>query len=273
MNQPHSARIDRLIAVDLDGTLIGPENTISEENVAAIQQATRCGAVVVIVTGRPYVSADAVARRLQLPAIPLVSFNGALIRWTNCGETLYSQRLEADVADAVVRECVEQQLHLHYYLDDHLYVSEHNERARRYCERNGMTCREESDMTKFSGQQPLKLLVIDQPERIKQMLEQCRARWGERVYVTRSMDHYLEFLSPQVSKGHALDWLLEFYQLPRDRSLAIGDSMNDLPLLSHAGQPVAMPDADADLKRLARFIPTDTETGVAQAIRWFLEQD
>jgi hypothetical protein len=60
--------------------------------------------------------------------------------------------------------------------------------------------------------------------------------------------------------------------LPRERSLAIGDSMNDLPLLEHAGVSVAMPDADRELKRLAHFIPSGAENGVAEAIDWFLDR-
>lgn len=270
MNNEASANIDKLIAIDLDGTLIAPDNTISAENIAAIRRAERLGAAVIVVTGRPYVSADAVAARVGLPRVPVVGFNGALIRWSRGGPELACTCLAADVSCEIVEVCLRAQLHLHYYLDDRLYVSQNNERARRYCERNGMSCLEEPDMRRFSGQQPLKLLVIDEPGNIGRLLEEALQRWDHRVYVTRSMPEYLEFLSPQVSKGRALDWLLEFYGVPRERSLAIGDSMNDLPLLEHAGVSVAMPGADDELKRLAHFIPSSAACGVAEAIDWFL---
>ena len=84
-SQEAAKAVDKLIAVDLDGTLVGPDNSISAENRAAIGRAQEAGVAVVIVTGRPYVSAGAVAERLGLPEIPLVAFNGALIRRTGGG--------------------------------------------------------------------------------------------------------------------------------------------------------------------------------------------
>lgn len=245
-------------------------NSISAENIAAIHGALRQRAVVIVVTGRPYVSADAVATQVGLPPVPVVAFNGAQIRWSRGGEELSCTRMAADVSKEIVEVCLSQQLHLHYYLDDHLYVSQDNDRARRYCERNGMSCTEEPDLRRFAGQQPLKLLVIDQPAHIGRLLEDARRRWNHRVYATRSMPEYLEFLSPQASKGHALDWLLDFYGVPRERSLAIGDSMNDLPLLERAGVPVAMPGAADELQRLAQYVPSTIDCGVAEAIEWFL---
>jgi len=272
-HQQAASTIKKLIAVDLDGTLIAPDNSISTENTTAIRDAGRRGAAVVIVTGRPYVSADAVARRVGLPAIPLVAFNGALIRWTDGGEILRSCCVPADLAAEVVDECLYQHLHLQYYLGDEMYVTHLNYWAKLYCERNGMNCQVAPDMRSFRGRHPLKLLVIDQPNRINELLPRYRERFKDRLYVTRSMAEYLEFVSPEVSKGHALDWLIEFYGIARVDTMAIGDSMNDVPLLEHAGHAAAMPNGDDDLKRIANFVPPEQSTGVAAAINWFLKKD
>ncbi len=86
------------------------------------------------------------------------------------------------------------------------------------------------------------------------------------------MPEYLEFLSPRVSKGLALDWLIDFFSLSRDDTLAIGDSMNDLPLLQQAGYAAAMPHSDAEVKQCAQFVAADQSTGVAAAIDWFLQR-
>jgi Cof subfamily protein (haloacid dehalogenase superfamily) len=270
--QEESAPIQKLIAVDLDGTLVGPDNSVSPENIAAIRRAVRRGALVVIVSGRPYVSVDGVARSVGLTRVPLVAFNGAVIRWPNGGAVLRRCCVPADLASEVVQECQREKLHLHYYLGDQLYVSQYNHWARVYCERNAMSCREVRDMGRFSGKEPVKLLVVDRPERIQELLELYQRRWQDRLYVTRSMREYLEFLSPKVSKGRALDWLIEFYDLRREGIMAIGDSLNDLPLLEHAGHPVAMPGSDEQLQRIARFVPPEQSTGVAAAIDWFLAQ-
>jgi hydroxymethylpyrimidine pyrophosphatase-like HAD family hydrolase len=135
-----------------------------------------------------------------------------------------------------------------------------------------MDCRVEPDMRTFAGREPIKLLVVDYPDRIRELLPKCQARWRDRLYVTRSMPEYLEFLSARVSKGRALDWLIDYFALGRDHTLAIGDSMNDLPLLQQAGHAAAMPHSEADVKRCAQFVPKDSSTGVAAAIDWFLSR-
>ena len=90
--------VDKLIAIDLDGTLVAPDNSISPANIEAIQRASARGAAVIIVTGRPYLSPNAVAGRVGLPVVPVVSFNGALIRWSGGGPTLFSSCLAAELS-------------------------------------------------------------------------------------------------------------------------------------------------------------------------------
>src|ERR1035437_2354957 len=105
---------DKLIALDLDGTLLAEDNSVSPENLAAIARAQEAGAEVAIVTGRPYTSADPIVQRLGLHGTPLVSFNGAVIRMPGYGETLYETLMPADLAAEVVDECVARRLHLQY---------------------------------------------------------------------------------------------------------------------------------------------------------------
>jgi len=268
----HATAVDKLIAVDVDGTLVGPDNSISTENRAAIGRAVASGAAVVIATGRAYISADSVARLVGLPPVPVMAFNGAVIRWSGRGQTLYRCCVPADLAATIVDECLEQQLHLHYYLDDEMYVSQDNHWAQTYAQRSGVGYQVAPDMRRFAGTEPIKLLVIDDPARIAEMLPQFQDRWRDQLYVTRSMPEYLELLSPRVSKGRALDWLIDFFGIRREDTLAIGDSMNDLPLLRAAGHAAAMPESDDQVKQLAQFIPPRQATGVAEAIDWFLDQ-
>jgi hydroxymethylpyrimidine pyrophosphatase-like HAD family hydrolase len=128
---------------------------------------------VIIVTGRPYVSADAVAQRVGLPPVPVVGFNGALIRWSRGGAELTNTCLAADVAEEIVDACLEQQRHLHYYLDDQMYVSQDNDRADVIAIATGCRASKSPILRRFAGQQPLKLLVIDQPSNIGPLLDEA----------------------------------------------------------------------------------------------------
>ena len=262
---------DRLIAVDLDGTLLQPDNSVSLENLDAINRAGQQRTIVVVVTGRPYVSADKIARRFSLPPVPIVSFNGAVIRRPDSGEILHQSLLSAEFATEILNECLRQDRHVHFYVDDTMYVNRNDRWTRLYCERSEMEHLVVDDMRVFTGQAAIKLLAIDEPEQIGPLFQACHERWTGRVYVTRSMPEYIEFLSPQATKGHALDWLIDFFGIERENTLAIGDAMNDLPLFERAGSSVAMPQGNDALKSLAHFVPPQQRTGVAAAIDWFLD--
>jgi len=226
--------------------------------------------VVVIVTGRPYVSADRMVHRLGLTETPLVAFNGAVIREPGGGPTLYERLMPPDLAAEVVEDCVQRRLHLHYYLGDDMFVTRCSRWAILYCRRTEMTAIPAGDLRRFAGRSPIKLIIIDSPPVIEALLPEYERRYAGRLYVTRSMPEYLEFLHPAVSKGAALDWLAQHYGIPRERIMAAGDRHNDLPLLQHAGHPVAMPHSEARLREAAAFVPTRQDTGVAEAIAWFL---
>ena len=260
----------RLIAVDLDGTLLVDNHSTSPRNLEVIQRAEEQGVVVVICTGRPYSSADEVATRLGLVETPIVSYNGAVIRLPGRGETLRSLSLEPDVAGEIVADCVRQQLHLHYYLDGVMYVPRMSKWAWRYYRRTGVRPMPAGDLRKFAGQRPTKLLVVDEPAKIAQMLPEAQKRYAGRVYVTSSMPQYFELLPLDATKAEALRWLADHYGLCLDQTMAIGDGLNDLPMIQMAEVGVAMAEANEALREAADYVTTSQTEGVAEAIERFV---
>jgi Cof subfamily protein (haloacid dehalogenase superfamily) len=265
-----SSTPNKLIALDLDGTLLDEADLrISPENLAAIDRAREAGALVAIVTGRPYRSALAVIGQLTLRA-PIVAFNGAVIRMPDFGEILFEKLMPADLAEEVVQECVNRRLHLQYYLGDEMYVPRRSALSLLYDRRAGIPSTPAGDLRFFNGQEPVKLLIVDKPEVITELTAEFQARWGDRLYVTRSMDEYVEFMNRDVSKGHALAWLAERFNIAPECTMAAGDRMNDLPLLKAAAYAVTMPDAEDAMKAQADFVAGNQATGVAEGIEWFL---
>jgi Cof subfamily protein (haloacid dehalogenase superfamily) len=263
---------DKLIALDLDGTLLRePDLSITPENLAAINRAREAGAIVAIVTGRPYVSACAVISQVGVKA-PIVAFNGAVIREPDGGAILHQSLMPADLAAEAVEECVARRLHLHYYLGDDMYVARCSHWALHYCARAMMPCVPRGDLRKFAGEQPVKLLVVDYPDRINALLPVFEELWRDRLYVTRTMPHYLELMNPDATKGNALEWLMEHFSIPQERTMAAGDRLNDLPLLEAAAYRVVMPEAEEELRGVAQFVPSNQPTGVAEGIDWFLRE-
>jgi len=255
--------------VDLDGTLLPDNHITSPGNLQAIKRAVGQGIVVAICTGRPYCSADEVAQRLGLVETPIVSFNGAVIRMPGGGQILRSLALEPEIAQEIVNDCVQQRLHLHYYLDDLMYVTRPSKWAWRYYRRTGVVPVPAGDLRKFAGQRPTKLLVVDEPAKIAQILPAAEERYAGRVYVTSSMPQYCEFLPPQATKAEALRCLADRYGLSLDQTMAIGDGLNDLPMIQSAGVGVAVADANRTLQQAADYITESRTDGVAEAIGMF----
>ncbi len=260
----------KLIAVDLDGTLLADNRDASPRNLEAIHRATQQGVVVAICSGRPYSSADRVAARLGLVQAPIVACNGAVIRLPQDGETLYSVALEADLAAELVADCVQQQLHLHYYLNGQMYVTRASKWAWRYYLRTGVRPIPFGDLRKLAGQRPTKLLAIGEPAHISQLMPDFQQRYEGRAYVTASMPQYLELLPLEASKARALNWLADHYGLSLRETMAIGDALNDLPMIQAAGVGVAMAEAPDQLHQAADYVTESQINGVAEAIDRFV---
>jgi Cof subfamily protein (haloacid dehalogenase superfamily) len=260
----------RLIAIDLDGTLLVDSRDVSPENVAAVTEAISRGVIVAIATGRPHFGAAHLVGPLGLGDVPIISYNGAIIRRPDDPEPMAQWPLDADVAQDIVRYCVERRLHTHYYLDDVMYVTRFSHWAQLYNERTGIVGVPVGDMRRFDGQSPTKILVCIAPDELPEVLEDARQVFDGRAYVTRSMPEYMEFLNPQASKGNALRWLADHFSIPMSETMGIGDMLNDLPLVAESGFGVAMVHAQDEVKAAAQFVTTQDDTGVAEAINKFV---
>ena len=260
----------KLIATDLDGTLVQDSHHISERNLAAVRRALEAGIHVVIATGRMHGSAAQFVQQLGLDGVPLISYNGAMVRVPGEPKPMHHVPLAAELAAEIVQHSVNAKYHLHYYLDDVMYVTHIEKWSRIYVARTGSLPHPVGDLRRFNGKSPTKLLLAAAPEDIDRLLPLEQKRFGDRCYVTRSMPEYLEFLNSEANKGNALRWLADHLGISPDQIMACGDMLNDLPLIEMAGIGVAMPSAVEEVRAAADFIPETEENGVAEAIEKFI---
>ncbi len=253
----------KLVAIDLDGTLLGSDHALSERNLRAVKRVAGSGVSVVLASGRQWHTIVKFAEQIGLPpSSPIIAYNGAMIR-TVGGETLYHQPVPAEAAKQIVRHCIAGGYHLNYYLDDVLYVRKETHWARLYEKRTG-TAAVAGDLLHFDGQRPTKLLLIDTPQTTDRLLKHYQDKYGKALYITKTDDEYLEFMNPAVSKGVALAEAAKRLNVSADECAAFGDSFNDLPMLEWAGVGVAMENARPELKAVADLIaPANTADGVA----------
>ncbi len=267
----------RLLVVDLDGTVVGASNQISVRVKQAVQAVQAQGIPVAIATGRMYQS----ARRFHADlgsTLPLMSYQGALIK-APADDTLhrhwhlprvYTQQLLEFYEQPALRDDVS----VHFYIDDQLYVREITAETEAYAERSSiepiavgdLRTLLDADLTKILAQSSNVALIDD-------LLEKLRQRYAPtELYLTKSVDIFLEATHPEVNKGNAVRYLAEnILGLRADQVMAIGDNFNDFEMLQYAGIGVAMGNAPEGVQAIANWVaPSVEEDGAAIAIEKFI---
>ncbi len=260
----------KLVAIDLDDTLLNKSLTVSPRAAQAIRQAVEQGTVVTVATGRMYQSALPYARQLELD-VPLITYNGALIKAVFSGKTFFHQPILPNIAADILALCRENGWHIHSYINDNLYVAEMNEKTQIYVKIAGVTPIVMGDKLYDLKEAPTKMLIVDDPERMGQIADIFHRRFANQVYITSSKPKFLEFTHPQVNKGWAVSFLGEMLGIDRDEIMAVGDSGNDVPMLEYAGLGVAMGNAKPAVKAAADVVTLSSDDdGVAEAIEKYV---
>ena len=262
----------RLIALDIDGTLVDDELTIGPRTRAAIRAAMERDVAVSLVTGRMVSSAIRFARELGLTG-PVVGYQGGLIRAMpeegspRLGRLLMHTPLSADIAREVVLWAREHGMDPHVNHLERFILRADDPRADDYSAFMGAQAELVPDLVAAIRHPVTKVLAVGDPPLPHQMAALARARFAGVADVTISHPRFLEFVAPGVSKGRAVRWLARRLKVPLGATLAVGDQWNDLEMLAEVGHGTAMPTAPAGVQAVARYVaPPVTEEGVATMI-------
>lgn len=259
----------RLIAVDLDYTLLNSNFEISPRNRSAIAKAVDGGAIVTLATGRMYASTLPYARTLRLET-PLITYNGAYVRVAGSDAVLRHIPVEMEHAVAAIRLAASEGVHCSVYVDDVLYASRNGWESQMYTEQcavQGVYRPDLEELLSELGKPPTKVLFICEEQRtpsIQALLEEAMVG---RAHVTRSSPHYVELVNKEVSKASALEHLCRLLGVLPEETMAIGDGYNDMEMLRYAGVGVAMGNSPDPVKSIADIVvPSSDEDGVAAAL-------
>jgi len=259
-----------MIAMDLDDTLLNDQVQISEATKKAIARATELGVIVTIATGRMFASARKIAKQLELN-VPIITYQGSLVRNIFDEKVFYERFVPLDVAQYIYAYAEENGLHLQIYYEDTLYVQTDNQKIKDYSTTSNISYTVAEDFKALISKPLIKMLFIDEPEILDEIAIELKAALGSSVHITKSKPHYLEFLHPEGTKGHALSNLAAYYGCELSQVIAIGDSWNDREMLEIAGLGVAVSNAVDALKEIADFITlSNNEDGVKHVIDKFV---
>ena len=268
----------RLLAADIDGTLLNSQFKISERDLQALQRAHRQGVEVVLVTGRRHTFALPIAQQLGFD-LWLISSNGAITRSLR-GETFYRHLMSAETCRRLCSAMREYRGNTVLTFDteekgaiviermDQLNVS-----IQRWLEKNMQFIEFVIPIEKALTCDPVQAAFFGSVSRMAEALPVLSASGLEKEiavsrteYAARDLS-MLDVLSAGCSKGSALARWAQFRGIPREQVMAVGDNYNDMEMLAFAGKPYIMGNAPQDLRRNGwTSVPSNDECGLAAAV-------
>lgn len=267
----------RLIATDLDDTLLNEKNALSERTMAALRAAMAAGCGVTLSSGRMMEAMLPFARKIGVNA-PMLLYNGAMLYDHNTDETLYATRVPHDVALGVTRIIEAAGSYVQVYPGKGYYCQELLERTMAYARQiNVPATPTHMPMSRWLEEHPgdvQKLLVIDTSAENADVLQRrLREAYPHGVSFLKSKPHYIEIMPEGVNKGASMAKLAELLGLKRDEVMCFGDGQNDVPMLEFAGAGWAMANGCAEARACTPLIaPPNSEDGVAQVIERYLAE-
>ncbi len=260
----------KLIATDMDGTLLTPDDKITDATLSAVKSAVEKGVVFTLCTGRPVQGVKKYIDLLDLDC-PVITYNGAVIVHSKTGEILFSRNMDTEEAYKVYNLAREKNTMFIVWSQNKLYASEISEKTAFYENITSSKATLITDFDRIASRGITKFLWYDRPETLDKWAEELKEKGLDKTTFVKSRRYFMEFFSKDVSKAVAMEKLGQYYGIDKSQMIAIGDQTNDLPMIEYAGLGVAMANAVDSVKAAADYITTsNTEDGVARVIRKFV---
>ena len=263
----------RLLALDMDDTLLRSDLSISFRTRNAVRKAEARGVTIALASTRAPSVLERFSDILGLSKRQgyLIANNGTVIQECRTGEIIYEQRLNTAAALLVFDMADAEGFAVQIYDDDILYVSRTNEFSEYDKKITGLRQVVVDNFRSMIASGCHKLLIPGDPM-ILQPLAQLLENLSENAKIHASKPYRLEVLPCGADKGNALCTIADKLSIPREAVMAVGDSMNDASMLRWAGYPVAMINADPELKDIAALITekSNDEDGVAEIIERYI---
>jgi Cof subfamily protein (haloacid dehalogenase superfamily) len=256
----------RLIAIDLDGTLLTPQKLITTRTQQALYRVAEKGVTIVIATGQTLQVLCHVCAELPLTA-PQIIENGAIIADIQSGAVLHERLLPTRYILPALDALRTLGMYRAYHTFQGIYVDTNTPRARNWYRPPLLPPVEVDDVASIYPNPCIKVAGIGEADTLRDKRRELEDMFAGKVYVTQSSFDLLEVLHPEVSKGNALKVIAADLAIPAEEIVAIGDNHNDIGMLHFAGLGVAMGNAHMEVKAAADFVTlSNAEEGVAVVI-------
>jgi len=262
----------KLIALDVDGTIMDRNFNISEQVKSAVKKVADKGIYVLIATGRMYSATVPIARFLELKT-PLIVYQGSLIQeFYESDKILMHHTVPSDISVRVVKDLRSYGVQINAYIDDNLYAEKTSPILEEYVSKRDIPYFKTDDFESIRNFTPTKLLGLDyDTDLIDKIKNELKEKYTGIINITKSTPNFCEFVNINCSKASSILFLAEKLGIEKSQIMSIGDQDNDKEMLEISGIGVAMGNGDPELHKIADYV-TDTvdNNGAAKAIEKFV---
>lgn len=266
----------KLIALDIDGTLLNSKKEVTKEVFDAIQMAKKKGVKVVLSTGRPLPGVQSLLKELKLNNEKnyVVTFNGGLVQEISSQDVISNIEMSYEDFDIIYNELSKKHnVKIHINTPDSVVVPYKDAPKYSIHEANlnniPVICMDESEINEDLTF--CKVMLIDEPEIIDNIITKIPKDFHDKYTIVRSAPFFLEFLNKKVNKGSGLQALCNKLNIDPCEVIAVGDEENDRHMIEFAGLGVAMGNARDSIKEIANYITDSNDNhGVAKVISEFI---
>ncbi len=260
----------KLWITDIDGTILDETNVFSPRVLETIEKVKKSDTKMVVATGRMFDGAKGVADFLGLDT-PVVCYQGAMVKLGD--KILHNAPVENNLARDVIEVLRKKNIHTNLYNNDELIVEDDNKKIMNdYCQGRFTTYKAVKTFNDVELKNVYKLLAIVYDEnKMQALIKYMNERYRGVLCIVRSHKYYMEITDPNATKGAALNFLKDYWNIKQNEVLATGDQDNDYEMLKNAGIKVAMENASLKLKEIADYIcPNVKKDGVCKAVERYI---
>lgn len=264
----------KLIALDMDGTLLTSEKKISENTKKALKAAEAKGVKVVLASGRPL---DGITRYLEeLDLLKdddyTLSFNGGIVINNKTKDIITSTLIKGSDLKDIYKVSKELDINIHAFsVREGLITPKMSQYTKHECDMNGINYIIKDFNEVDDDEDIVKVMMIDPQEKLDEAIKKLPKYLYDKYSVFKSAPFFLEFTNKEVDKGKGLKKLGEYLGIAQDEIIACGDAGNDLSMIKYAGLGVAMKNATDDVKTEANYITlSNDEDGIVHVVEKFI---
>jgi Cof subfamily protein (haloacid dehalogenase superfamily) len=259
----------KLVAIDMDGTLLTPELNISRETVETVRKVIEKGTVITLSTGRMYPAALPFAKMLQLD-VPIITCNGALTKCSITGKVYDMKKIDSEHTIEILRYCEEEGLSVSIYDDDEIFIDKDSDNIEIHEQIDAVEPKIVDDLKEVAVGSVIKIMFNSRDKhKLDFHARRLYEMYKDKLNFYFSLPYFVEIVNKDANKSNALKSLSSSMNINQQEIIAIGDNFNDLDMIKYAGLGVVMGNAPQYMKDEADFV---TRSNDDDGVRYVLEK-